>query len=158
MTKQLLVFYVLMLRLCQSAAYGFGDFGEIGDFGVLPIWRKFINRLALAVLRTATMTMTLTLTSLINQKNHVTISTFVQVLQYLGPSTRVLKAKYWSTDGEVLEFCGVWWISPKDVIPTERSDEGSLIHQPSSINRSFAVLLSLSSSLQRSALPKPTYL
>ena len=42
-------------------------------------------------------------------------------------------AKYSSTDGEVLEFCGVWWISPKDVIPTERSDEGSLIHQPSSI-------------------------
>ena len=72
-----------------------------------PIWRKFINRLALAVLRTATMTMTLTLTSLINQKNHVTISTFVQVLQYLWPSTRVLKAKYWSTDGKVLDLRGV---------------------------------------------------
>jgi len=80
-------------------------------FSESPIWRKFINRLALAVLRTATMTMTLTLTSLINQKNHVTISTFVQVLQYLWSSTRVFKAKYWSTDGEVLEFCGVWWIS-----------------------------------------------
>ena len=29
----------------------------------------------------------------------------MQALQYLWPSTRVLTAKYWSTDGEVLEFC-----------------------------------------------------
>jgi len=39
-----------------------------------------------------------------NQKNHVTISTSLQVLQYLRPSTRVLTAKYWSTDKEVLAF------------------------------------------------------
>ena len=46
----------------------------------------------------------LTLTSLTNQKNDVTISTSLQVLQYLGQSTRVLAAQYWSTDGEVLDF------------------------------------------------------
>ena len=41
---------------------------------------------------------------LINQKYDVTISTSLQVLQYLGQSTRVLAAQYWSTDGEVLDF------------------------------------------------------
>ncbi len=41
---------------------------------------------------------------LTNQKNGVTISTSLQVLQYLRPSTRVLAAQYWSTDGEVLDF------------------------------------------------------
>ena len=35
---------------------------------------------------------------------HVTISTSLQVLQYLRPSTRVLTAKYSSTDKEVLAF------------------------------------------------------
>ena len=35
---------------------------------------------------------------------HVTISTSLQVLQYLRLSTRVLTAKYSSTDKEVLEF------------------------------------------------------
>ena len=46
----------------------------------------------------------LTLTSLTNQKNDVTISTSLQVLQYLRPSTRVLTAKYSSTGKEVLDF------------------------------------------------------
>ena len=46
----------------------------------------------------------LTLTSLTNQKNDVTVSTSLQVLQYLRPSTRVLTAKYSSTGKEVLDF------------------------------------------------------
>ena len=41
---------------------------------------------------------------LANQKNDVTISTSLQVLQYLRPSTRVLTAKYSSTGKEVLDF------------------------------------------------------
>ena len=39
------------------------------------------------------------------RKRHVTISTSLQVLQYLRPSTRVLTAKYSSTDKEVLVVC-----------------------------------------------------
>ena len=42
------------------------------------------------------------------RKRHVTISTSLQVLQYLRPSTRVLTTKYSSTDKEVLAFlCSV---------------------------------------------------
>ena len=41
---------------------------------------------------------------LTNQKNDVTISTSLQVLQYFRPSTRVLTAKYSSTGKEVLDF------------------------------------------------------
>ena len=39
------------------------------------------------------------------RKRHITISTSSQVLQYLRPSTRVLTAKYSSTDKEVLVVC-----------------------------------------------------
>ncbi len=39
------------------------------------------------------------------RKRHVTISTSLQVLQYLRPSTRVLTAKYSSTDEEVPVVC-----------------------------------------------------
>ena len=39
------------------------------------------------------------------RKRHVTISTSLQVPQYLRPSTRVLTAKYSSTDKEVLVVC-----------------------------------------------------
>ena len=39
------------------------------------------------------------------RKRHITISTSSQVLQYLRPSTRVLTAKYSSTDKEVLAVC-----------------------------------------------------
>ena len=48
---------------------------------------------------------------LANQKNDVTISTSLQVLQYLRPSTRVLTAKYSSTGKEVLDFYKVCYIS-----------------------------------------------
>ena len=40
---------------------------------------------------------------LTNQKNDVTISTSLQVLQYFRPSTRVLTVKYSSTGKEVLK-------------------------------------------------------
>ena len=39
-----------------------------------------------------------------SHKKDITISTSLQVLQYLRPSTRVLTVQYWSTDGEVLDF------------------------------------------------------
>jgi len=75
---------------------------------------------------------------LANQKNDVTISTSLHVLQYLRPSTRVLTAKYSSTGKEVLDFDEV-------CLPDRAQRRGISVRFPlCSILR-----FSLSSSLQR---------
>ena len=57
----------------------------------VPYWRKFINRLALAALRTATIA-----------SNQIKIFQHTCNYQYFLASTAVLKAKYSSTYGSVL--------------------------------------------------------
>ena len=54
------------------------------------------------------------------RKRHVTISTSLQVLQYLRPSTRVLTAKYSSTDKEVLVVC-CRCVSAEVYVPSRQS-------------------------------------